>query len=57
MLTPGTGEVDFPALLKNPKTGGFTHGPLVVECLKAADLRQTLHQEKKVRQFLENLTT
>jgi hypothetical protein len=56
-LTPRTGEVDFPALFKNLKTGGFTHDPLVVECLKAGNLKQTPHHAKKVRQFLENLIT
>jgi neutral ceramidase len=55
-LTPGTGMVDFPAVLARLKQGGFTGGPLVVECLEPGDLEQTLAEAKKVRQFLEELT-
>ena len=55
-ITPGTGEVDFPAVLAVLKKGGFTSGPLVVECLKRGDLKQLLDEAKKVRRFLETLT-
>lgn len=55
-LTPGTGMVDFPAVMARLKKGGFTGGPLVVECLEPGDLEQTLAEAKKVRQFLEELT-
>ena len=55
-LTPGTGMVDFPAVMARLKQGGFTGGPLVVECLDPGDLEQTLAEAKKVRQFLEELT-
>ena len=55
-LTPGTGMVDFPAVMARLKQGGFTGGPLVVECLEPGDLQQTLAEAKKVRQFLEKLT-
>jgi len=63
-VTPGTGEVDFPAVLARLQKGGFTHGPLVVECLSPADpstslragLQQTLAEAKKARLFLEELT-
>jgi neutral ceramidase len=56
LVTPGTGKVDFPAVLDRLRKGGFTHGPLVVECLERGDLKQTLIEAKKARQFLEELT-
>ena len=56
MVTPGTGQVDFAAVLARLKKGGFTGGPLVVECLQPGDLEQTLTEAKKARQFLEELT-
>ncbi|MHC4172705.1 MAG: sugar phosphate isomerase/epimerase family protein [Planctomycetota bacterium] len=55
-VTPGTGQVNFPAVLARLKKGGFTHGPLVVECLEPGDLEQTLAEAKKARRFLEELT-
>jgi len=55
-VTPGTGEVDFPAVLARLNKGGFTQGPLVVECLKPGDLMQTLTEAKKAHRFLEELT-
>ena len=56
LVTPGTGEVDFPAVLARLKKGGFTHGPLVIECLDPGDAEQTLVQARKTRVFLEGLT-
>ncbi|HUU17442.1 MAG TPA: neutral/alkaline non-lysosomal ceramidase N-terminal domain-containing protein [Sedimentisphaerales bacterium] len=55
-VTPGTGQVDFPAVLARLKNGGFTHGPLVIECLDRGDAEQTLAQARKTRLFLEELT-
>jgi len=55
-VTPGTGQVDFPAVLARLKKGGFTHGPLVIECLDRGDAEQTLVQARKTRVFLEGLT-
>jgi sugar phosphate isomerase/epimerase len=55
-VTPGTGMVDFPAVLARLKKGGFTGGPLVVECLEPGDLEHTLAEAKKTRLFLEELT-
>jgi sugar phosphate isomerase/epimerase len=56
LVTPGTGQVDFPAVLARLKKGGFTRGPLVVECLEGGDLEHTLAEAKKARRFLEELT-
>ena len=55
-LTPGTGKVDFVKVLARLKQGGFTHGPLVVECLAPGDLAHLKTEAVKARQFLETLT-
>lgn len=55
-ITPGTGQVNFPALLARLRQGGFTSGSLVVECIKLGDKKQTLAEAKKARRFLEELT-
>jgi sugar phosphate isomerase/epimerase len=55
MLTPGTGKVDFPAVLAALKKGGFTGGPLVIECLARGDLPALLAEAKKARKFVEGL--
>ena len=58
-VTPGTGMVDFAAVLAKLKAGGFKSGALVVECLepgKPGDLAHTLAEAKKTRLFLEKLT-
>ena len=55
-VTPGTGMVDYPAVMARLKKGGFTSGPLVVECLDPGDLEHTLIEAKKTRLFLEELT-
>jgi sugar phosphate isomerase/epimerase len=55
-LTPGTGQVNFSEVLARLKKGGFTRGPLVVECLEPGDLKQTLAEARKVRSFLEEIT-
>jgi sugar phosphate isomerase/epimerase len=58
-VTPGTGLVDFPAVLAKLQAGGFKSGALVVECLtpgKPDDLAFTLGEARKARQFLEKVT-
>jgi len=55
MMTPGTGQVDFPALLARLRKGGFTSGPLVIETLARGDLAKTLAEAKKARKFVEEL--
>ncbi len=54
-VTPGTGQVNFPAVMARLKKGGFTSGPLVIECLAPGDLRFLLAEAKKARQFVEDL--
>jgi len=55
ILTPGDGKVNFLKVLFNLKKGGFTHGPLVVECLKKGDLADLSIEAKKTRRFVEIL--
>jgi inosose dehydratase len=54
-VTPGTGRVDFPKVMARLRQGGFTGGPLVVECLARGDLAFTLAEAKRARLFLEEL--
>ena len=54
-LTPGTGQVDFPKLMARLRQGGFTHGPLAIECLAPGDPAHTLAEAKKARRFVEEL--
>lgn len=54
-LTPGTGQVDFPALIARLSKGGFTRGPLAVEMVGPGDLAHTLQEVTRARQFVEDL--
>jgi sugar phosphate isomerase/epimerase len=56
LVTPGKGMVDFPKVFARLKQGGFTHGPLVVECLEQGDAKQITAEAKQAREFLEKLT-
>jgi hypothetical protein len=38
------------------KKGGFTHGPLIVECLEHGTLESVKAQATKARDVLERLT-
>ena len=55
-ITPGTGQVNFAKVLSRLQQGGFTHGPLVVECLDHGDLAHVNAEAIKARKFLEALT-
>lgn len=55
MLTPGTGQVGFVALMKKLRRGGFTHGPLLIETLAPGDAQQTLAEANKAKEFVERL--
>jgi hypothetical protein len=48
--------VNFPKVLSRLEKGGFSHGPLVVECLDHGDLAHVNAEAKKARRFLETLT-
>ena len=57
LVTPGTGQVNFPEVFARLKQGGFTGGPLVVECLTPNDDPAKITAEaKKARQLLLTLT-
>jgi sugar phosphate isomerase/epimerase len=55
MITPGTGRVDFPGVLRQLKAGGFARGALVVECLTRGGKTNLVAEAKKARVFLERL--
>ncbi|HEY5915363.1 MAG TPA: sugar phosphate isomerase/epimerase family protein [Verrucomicrobiae bacterium] len=56
LVTPGTGLVNFRQVFANLKTGGFTRGPLVVECLnRAGQADQITAEAKKALKFLNEL--
>ncbi len=55
MLTPGTGMVNFKEVLARLKKGGFTRGPLIVECLDLGDLAHINEEARKARLFVEGL--
>jgi len=54
-LNPGTGQVNFPAVMQRLKAGGFTAGPLVVECLAPGTEAERLASARTVRAYLEGL--
>ncbi len=54
-LTPGTGQVDFPKVMARLRQGGFTSGPLIIECLTPGELPELLAQAKRAREFVEKL--
>jgi sugar phosphate isomerase/epimerase len=54
-LTPGTGRVNFPKVWARLRQGGWTGGPLVVECLTPGDRSHLVKQARQVRLFLEEM--
>lgn len=54
-LTPGTGQVNFPKVLARLKQGGFSGGPLVIECLAPGELTQLAAEAVKAREFVTQL--
>lgn len=57
MLTPGTGQVDFPKVFARLRRGGFTRGPLIVEGLTPGDAAQLTAEARKARQFVTALVS
>lgn len=56
LVTPGTGQVSFRGVLERLNQGGFTRGPLLVECLERGDVAKVTAEALKARAFLETLT-
>jgi sugar phosphate isomerase/epimerase len=54
-VTPGTGMVDFPRVLARLQQGGFTSGPLIVECLKPGTQAELSAEAKKAFAFVSRL--
>jgi sugar phosphate isomerase/epimerase len=54
-LTPGTGQIDFPALIARLRKGGFTHGAALIEMVSPGDPAHTLAEVRKARRFIERL--
>jgi sugar phosphate isomerase/epimerase len=57
-VTPGKGRVNFLAVLRRLRDGGFVKGDLVIECIDRPDPRDTdnlLSEAKLARQFVEDL--
>jgi sugar phosphate isomerase/epimerase len=54
LVTPGTGRVDFKAVFARLQKGGFTRGPLVVECLDKGDAAFVTAEAKKALRFLKD---
>jgi sugar phosphate isomerase/epimerase len=56
LLNPGTGKVDFPKVFSRLKRGGFTGGPLLIECLERGELKAVTSSAARALKFLEELT-
>jgi sugar phosphate isomerase/epimerase len=56
LVTPGKGLVNFREVLARAKRGGFTSGPMIVECLDRGEAAQVTAEAKRAREFLEHLT-
>ena len=55
MVTPGTGQVKFSPVLARLRQGGFSGGPLVVECLDRGDAVAVTAAARQARLFVEGL--
>jgi sugar phosphate isomerase/epimerase len=55
LVTPGKGIVKFREVLALAKRGGFTSGPLIIECLDPGDPAKVTAEAKVARQFVERL--
>lgn len=56
MVTPGTGQVNYRGVFDRLQQGGFTRGPLIVECVARGTAAQITAEARKARLFLESLT-
>lgn len=54
-VTPGTGMVDFPNLFEEMKRGGFTSGPLIIECLNLGEISYITAEAEKAKEYLESI--
>ena len=54
-VTPGDGRVDFPRVLARLRQGGFTSGPLIIECLARGDRAFLVNEARRARKFIEKV--
>ena len=54
-VTPGDGRVDFPRVLARLRQGGFTSGPLIIECLARGDRAFVVNEARRARKFIEQV--
>lgn len=55
LVTPGDGRVNFREVFARLQRGGFTRGPLIVECLARGEAKQVTAEARKARRFIEAL--
>lgn len=56
LVTPGAGRVQFREVFRNLRAGGFTGGPLLIECVSiSADPAKITAEATKARVFIEDL--
>ncbi len=55
LVTPGNGRVDFPAVLRRLRAGGFRAGPLLVECVSPGSPERITAEARRARAFVERL--
>ncbi len=56
LVNPGSGKVDFPAVMSRLRQGGFNGGPIILECLERGPLEDVKAAAKKARLFIEQFT-
>jgi sugar phosphate isomerase/epimerase len=54
-INPGSGRVDFPGLIARLRQGGFTGGPVVIECLQPGELEEVNAAARQAREMIESL--
>jgi len=56
LVNPGSGKVDFQKVMSLLKKGGFTGGPILLECLERGSLESVKAAAKKAREYIQELT-
>lgn len=54
-VTPGDGRVDFPRVLARLRQGGFTSGPLIIECLARGNRDFLVNEASRARKFIDKV--
>jgi sugar phosphate isomerase/epimerase len=56
LVTPGSGRVNFPKVLDALRKGGFSAGPLLVECLAKGEAAAVTASARNALRYLRELT-